>query len=226
MCDKYDISCRRAPILALRVARYRPPTERTVLTWPESTPRHRPERARVARARRLPERGRGPLPRRGAGPALPRRRVRADRREGHDRLHDPRGHRAVEAVPPRLLRVLRRQGRTGARAVRGDSPRGARRHHSGPSTSRPIRSDASACSRSAPPLVRPGRRAAQTRARTTAGPSPRSSMHLAVEHADRVRAALAPLSRHAARAHRRRRPRPARSASPTHAARPHSCSRP
>ena len=85
------------------------------------------ERAGLAPAGGLPQPERRPLPRRAAGPALPRRRVRADRREGHDRVHDPGGHRPLEAVAARLLPVLRRQGRAAARAVRGDDSRGDRR---------------------------------------------------------------------------------------------------
>ncbi len=87
----------------------------------------RRERAGLAAACGLAEPERGPLACRAAGPALPRRRVRAHRREGHDRVHDPGGHRPLEAVAARLLPVLRRQGRAAARAVRGDHRRVGRR---------------------------------------------------------------------------------------------------
>ena len=89
-------------------------------TWQESTPC--PDADAPAWRERAVSRSveRGPLQGRGTGAALPRRRVRADRREGHDRVHDPGGRRPVEAVAAQLLRVLRRQGRARARAVRGD----------------------------------------------------------------------------------------------------------
>ena len=80
-------------------------------------------------ARRLAEPERGAVARRAAHPAIPRRGVRADGREGHDRLHDPRGHRPLEAVAPRLLPVLRRQGRAAARAVRGEHARSRSTDH-------------------------------------------------------------------------------------------------
>ena len=155
----------------------------------------------------VPQPERGPLAGRGAGAALPRRRVRAHRREGHDRLHDPRGRRTVEAVAARLLRVLRRQGRARARAVRGDRARSGRRHPRRRRRASPIRSRACAPSRSAARVVRPRRVAAQARHATTAAPISEFSMHLAVNHAERVRAALAPLSHLLARARRRRRGR-------------------
>ena len=49
--------------------------------------------------------------------------LRADRREGHERVHDPGGRRPLEAVAARVLPVLRRQGRAALRAARGEHPR-------------------------------------------------------------------------------------------------------
>ena len=106
------------------------------------------ERAGLARACGLPQPQRRPLPRGAAGAALPRRRVRADRREGHDRVHDPRGRRAVEAVAARLLRVLRRQGRARARPVRGDRSAKPATTSTTPSPPKPTRSRGCAPTRS------------------------------------------------------------------------------
>ena len=111
---------------------------------------------------------RRPVARRGARAALPRRRVRADRREGLDRVHDPGSHRAVEAVAARVLRVLRQQGRARARAVRRDASARRTTTSARPSTPNRIRSSGSAPSRSASTSgAIPARRRAST-ARTTA----------------------------------------------------------
>ena len=47
--------------------------------------------------------------------------VRADRREGYDRIHDPGSRGSLEAVAAQLLPVLRRQGRAYPRPVRVSS---------------------------------------------------------------------------------------------------------
>ncbi len=127
--------------------------------------------------------------------ALPRRRVRADRREGQHRLHDPRGHRSLETVATRLLRVLRRQGRTGPRAVRGDRPRGGRRHPGDRRRTTPIRSAGSARSRSDSMSGATPKRRPANGARTTVAPSRSSRCISPSSIPTRVRAALAPLSR-------------------------------
>ena len=57
----------------------------------ETEPLDERERAGLASAGSLAQPERRPLARRAAGPAVPGRGVRADRREGHDRVHDPGG---------------------------------------------------------------------------------------------------------------------------------------
>ena len=153
------------------------------------------ERAGLAAAGGLPQPERGPLARRAARAAVPRCRVRPDRREGHDRVHDPGGHRPVEAVAARLLPVLRRQGRAAARAVRGDGPRGDRRPARASSSRRPSRSNGLRvftirlhewCD----PSEKPRKQSTHNRR-----PIMEFSVHLTVDHSDRVKAAMAPISR-------------------------------
>ena len=166
--------------------------------------RRRRERARLAPARSLAEPERGPLTRRAAGAALPRRRVRADRREGHDRVHDPRGHRPLEAVAARLLPVLRRQGRAAPRAVRGDHPRVDRRPPRRVVEPSPTRSSGSARSRSGCTSGATRRRRRASAATHNRRPISEFSVQLAVDHPDRVKAAMAPDLADDARARRRR----------------------
>ena len=155
----------------------------------------RRERAGLAPAGGLAEPERRPLARRAARPAIPRRRVRADRREGHDRVHDPRGHRPVEAVAARLLPVLRRQGRAAPRPVRGDGPRVDRRPARASSSPSPdpidrLRAFTIRLHEWCDPSETPRKRGAHNRR-----PIMEFSVQLTVNHPDRVKAAMAPISR-------------------------------
>ena len=112
----------------------------------ENEPTDDGERSRVAPARGFEEPESGPLARREAGAAIHGRRVRADRREGHDRLHDPRGHRPVASS--------RFAASTSTSTARTScSSRCSRRQSAKPSTtsagsSTPSRSRSTGCGRS------------------------------------------------------------------------------
>ena len=169
---------------------YRLTSESRIPRWLTSNRSTTPRSPCLAPAGGLTQPQRRAVAGRAAGAAVPRRRVRADRREGHDRVHDPRGDRPVEAVAARLLPVLRRQGRAAPRAVRGDDPRVDR----GPARVDRGRDRAARRLRAFTIRLHEWCDPARRRKRGTHNRRPISefSVQLAVTHPDACRAAMAP----------------------------------